>query len=129
MRKQEKMVENAGLALEKIKLRLTTVEDIGEAMVAMQPAMSVVNSIKPSIDRMMPESDSEINAMSDMLGEMMVNTLGEGYADQFDINALSCVEMDLILQEANTMLEKDADKRLPDVPSDMQVDAKTAVYD
>jgi len=129
MRKQEKMIENARLALEKIKIRLTTVEDFGEAMIAMQPAMSIISSIKPSLERMMPESDSELNTMSDMLGEMMTSTLGEGNSDQFDINTLSGVEMDSILQEANTILEKDTDERLPDVPSDIQVDTKTAVYD
>jgi division protein CdvB (Snf7/Vps24/ESCRT-III family) len=129
MRKQEKMIENARLALEKIKIRLTTVEDFGEAMIAMQPAMSVVSSIKPSLEKIMPESDIELNAMSGMLGDMMINTLGEDSTDQFDANALPGVEIDSILQEANTMLEKDTDERLPEVPSDIQVDTKTAVYD
>lgn len=131
MRKQEKMIENARLALEKIKLRLTTVEDFGEAMVAMQPAMSIVSSIKPSLEKIMPESDGELNEMSDMLGEMMTSTLGESDTGQFDVNALSGVEMDSILQEANTILEKDMEERLPDVPSEIQTESntKTAVYD
>ena len=129
MRKQEKMIENARLALEKIKIRLTTVEDFGEAMIAMQPAMSVVSSIKPSLEKIMPESDIELNAMSGMLGDMMISTLGEDSTDQFDANALPGVEIDSILQEANTLLEKDTDERLPEVPSDIQVDTKTAVYD
>ncbi|MDH3361374.1 MAG: hypothetical protein OEL56_03150 [Nitrosopumilus sp.] len=130
MRKQEKMIENARLALEKIKIRLTTVEDFGEAMIAMQPAMSVVSSIKPSLEKMMPESDIELNAMNGMLGEMMTSTLGEGSStDQFNINTLSGVEVDSILKEANIILEKDTDERLPEVPSDIQVDTKTAVYD
>jgi len=129
MRKQEKMIENARLALEKIKIRLTTVEDFGEAMIAMQPAMSVVSSIKPSLEKMMPESDIELNAMSGMLGEMMTSTMGEGSADQFNIDGLSGVEVDSILKEANIILEKDTDKRLPEVPTDIQVDTKTAVYD
>ena len=130
MRKQEKMIENARLALEKIKIRLTTVEDFGEAMIAMQPAMSVVSSIKPSLEKMMPESDIELNAMSGMLDEMMISTLGEGSStDQFNVNALSNVGIDSILQEANTVLEKDTDARLPEVPSDIQVDTKTVVYD
>ena len=130
MRKQEKMIENVRLALEKIKIRLTTVEDFGEAMIAMQPAMSVVSSIKPSLEKMMPESDIELNAMSGMLGEMMTSTLGEGSStDQFNINTLSGVEVDSILKEANIILEKDTDKRLPEVPTDIQVDTKTAVYD
>jgi hypothetical protein len=77
--------------LEKIKIRLTTVEDFGEAMIAMQPAMSVVSSIKPSLEKMMPESDIELNAMSGMLGEMMTSTMGEGSADQFNIDGLSGV--------------------------------------
>ncbi len=134
MRKQEKMIENARLALEKIKLRLTTVEDFGEAMIAMEPAASIVSSLKPSLDRIMPESDGELNQMSEMLGEMMTGTLGESNTDQFDVNALSGVEMDSILQEANAMLGKDLEERLPDVPSEVNTESDnnaktTAVYD
>ena len=131
MRKQEKMIENARLALEKIKIRLTTVEDFGEAMIAMEPAASIVSSIKPSLDKMMPESDNELNEINGMLGELMTNTLGESDTGQFDVNAMSGVEMDSILQEANAILEKDVEERLPDIPSEIHTESKTqtaAVY-
>ena len=131
MRKQEKMIENARLGLEKIKIRLTTVEDFGEAMTAMQPAMSVISSLRPSLDRMMPESDGELNEMNDMLGEMMTSTLGESNTGQFDANTFPGIEMDSILQEANAILEKDAEERLPDVPSEAHAESntKTALYE
>ena len=103
MRRQEKMIENARPALEKIKLRLTTVEDFGEAMIAMQPAMSVVSSLKPLLDRIMPESDDELSEMNNMLGEMMTSTLGQNSTDQFDVNVVSGIEMDSILQEKKQM--------------------------
>ncbi|WP_316504569.1 hypothetical protein [Nitrosopumilus sp.] len=129
-RKHEKTIEKARLALEKIKIRLTTVEDFGEAMVAMQPAMSVVDSIKPSIEKMMPESDSELNAMNYMLGEMMTDTLGKGDMGQFDVNASSDAKLNSILQEANRILQKDAEERLPEVPSEIpaEPDTNTAIY-
>lgn len=139
MRKHEKMLENSRLALEQIKLRLTTVNDFGEAMIAMEPAMSVMNSIKPSIQRMMPESDGEINNMNEMLGEMMTNTLGQGTngSSEFDVNAMAAtsgIETDSILQEASAILEKEMQEKIPDVPSDISAAKeeevkKTAVYD
>jgi len=136
LRKHEKMLGNARLAFEQIKLRLTTVNDFGEAMTAMGPAMSVMNSIKPSLERIMPESDVELNTMNEMLGEMMTDTLGGGSNDQFDMNSISAIsgdmETDSILQEANSILEKEMEEKLPDVPSDVSTESnagKTAVYE
>jgi len=39
--------------------------------------------------------------------------------------------MDSILQEANAILEKDIEERLPDMPSEIHAESntKTAVYD
>lgn len=135
LRKHEKMLGNARLAFEQIKLRLTTVNDFGDVMTAMGPAMSVMNSIKPSLERMMPESDVELNAMSEMLGGVITDTLGDS-SDQFDINSISTMpgdmETDSILQEASSILEKEMEEKLPDVPSDISTESnadKTAVYE
>ena len=55
IRKVTKMLGNARMALEQVQLRLTTIHDLGDAMVAIGPAMSTMKGLKSSLGRFMPE--------------------------------------------------------------------------
>jgi len=46
-------------SLEQVQLRLTTIHDLGEAMIANGPAMSTMKELKPTMSKFMPEADSE----------------------------------------------------------------------
>src|SRR5207245_6576110 len=63
IRKVTKMLGNARMALEQVQLRLTTIHDLGDAMIAIGPAMSTMRGLKSSLGRFMPEADSELNSM------------------------------------------------------------------
>lgn len=115
IRKVSKMLGNARMALEQVQLRLTTIHDLGDAMVAIGPAMSTMKGLKSSLGRFMPEADAELNAMTQTLGGLMMDSLaGDAFNNDSDI---SSEETDKILQEASAVAEQQIGDRFPSVPS------------
>lgn len=115
IRKVSKMLGNARMALEQVQLRLTTIHDLGDAMVAIGPAMSTMKGLRSSLGRFMPEADAELNAMTQTLGGLMMDSLG---GDAFNMDSeVSNEETDKILQEASAVAEQQIGERFPSVPS------------
>jgi division protein CdvB (Snf7/Vps24/ESCRT-III family) len=115
IRKVTKMLSNARIALEQVQLRLTTIHDLGDAMVAIGPAMSTMKGLRSSLGRFMPEADAELNAMTQTLSGLMMDSLA---GDAFSIDSdISSEETDKILQEASAVAEQQIGERFPSVPS------------
>ncbi len=115
IRKVTKMLGNARMALEQVQLRLTTIHDLGDAMVAIAPAMSTMKGLKSSLGRFMPEADSELNAMTQTLNGLMMDSLAGG---DFNVDTdASGEETEKILQEASAVAEQQIGDRFPSVPS------------
>ena len=115
IRKVTKMLSNARIALEQVQLRLTTIHDLGDAMVAIGPAMSTMKGLKSSLGRFMPEADAELNAMTQTLGGLMMDSLaGDSFSVESDV---SSEETERILQEASAVAEQQIGERFPSVPS------------
>lgn len=115
IRKVTKMLSNARIALEQVQLRLTTIHDLGDAMVAIGPAMSTMKGLRSSLGRFMPEADAELNAMTQTLGGLMMDSLA---GDALSVNSdVSSEETERILQEASAVAEQQIGERFPSVPS------------
>ena len=115
IRKVTNMLSNARMSLEQVRLRLTTIHDLGDAMVAIEPALATMNGLKTSIGRFMPEADGELNRMTQTLNGLMSDSLtGESFgAGSENYNE----ETDKILQEASAVAEQNIGDRFPSVPS------------
>ena len=123
IRKVTKMLGNARMALEQVQLRLTTIHDLGDAMVAIAPAMSTMKGLKSSLGRFMPEADSELNAMTSTLNGLMMDSLAGG---DFNVDTdASSEETDKILQEASAVAEQQIGDRFPSVPSPSGVSSQS----
>ncbi|WP_100182818.1 Snf7 family protein [Candidatus Nitrosotenuis aquarius] len=115
IRKVTKMLGNARMALEQVQLRLTTIHDLGDAMVAIGPAMSTMKGLKSSLGRFMPEADAELNSMTQTLSGLMMDSLA---GDAFNVGSdISSEETEKILQEASAVAEQQIGDRFPSVPS------------
>ncbi len=115
IRKVTKMLGNARMSLEQVQLRLTTIHDLGDAMVAIGPAMSTMKGLKSSLGRFMPEADSELNTMTQTLNGLMMDSLA---GDSFNMESdVSSEETDKILQEASAVAEQQVGDKFPSVPS------------
>jgi len=115
IRKVSRMLGNARMSLEQVQLRLTTIHDLGDAMVAIGPAMSTMKGLKSSLGRFMPEADTELNSMTQTLNGLMVDSFS-GDAFNMESDATS-EETDKILQEASAVAEQQIGDKFPSVPS------------
>jgi len=110
------MLSNARISLEQVQLRLTTIHDLGDAMVSIGPAMSTMKGLKSSLGRFMPEADAELTSMTQTLGGLMTDSLS---GDSFNTmqSDVSNEETDAILQEASAVAEQQTDENFPTIPT------------
>ena len=115
IRKVKKILGGARMSLEQVQLRLSTIHDLGDAMVAIGPAMSTMKGLQSSLGKFMPEADSELNTMTQTLNGLMVDSLsGDAFNMESDV---SNEETDKILQEASAVAEQQIGEKFPSVPS------------
>ena len=115
VRKVSRVLGNARNSLEQVQLRLTTIHDLGDAMVAIGPAMSTMRDLKPTMSKFMPEADSELNSMTETLNGLMVDSLS---GDSFEMqDSAMNEETNSILQEASAVAEQQTDDRFPSIPT------------
>ena len=77
-------------------MRLSTVNEIGDVMHALGPAMSTMKAMGPALAKFIPEADAEFSAMGDTLGGLLSNS----FEGSFESSVESDEETELILQEA-----------------------------
>ena len=124
IRKVKKMLGGARMSLEQVQLRLATIHDLGDAMVAIGPAMNTMKSLQSSLGKFMPEADSEMNAMAQTLNGLMVDSLsGDAFNMESDV---SNEETDKILQEASAVAEQQIGDKFPSVPSLDELPSQTS---
>jgi len=115
VRKVSRVLGGARNSLEQVQLRLTTIHDLGDAMIAIGPAMSTMKELKPTMSKFMPEADSELNSMTETLNGLMVDSLS---GDSFEMqDSTMNEETNAILQEASAVAEQQTDERFPSIPT------------
>jgi|TARA_B100000686_G_C16330290_1_gene732784 division protein CdvB (Snf7/Vps24/ESCRT-III family) len=123
IRKVKKMLGGARMSLEQVQLRLATIHDLGDAMVAIGPAMNTMKSLQSSLGKFMPEADSEMNAMAQTLNGLMVDSISD---DSFNMESdASNEETDKILQEASAVAEQQIGDKFPSVPTLSELPSQT----
>ncbi|GBC73124.1 hypothetical protein HRbin04_00520 [archaeon HR04] len=121
IRKLNKMVNQAKLALEQIQLRLSTITELGDVVVTLSPAMAVVKNVRSGLASMMPEVDNEMGEISELLGGILMDA---GQVGGYNINfEYANEEATKILEEAASVVESKMKEKFPDLPS-MSEDGK-----
>ena len=115
VRKVTRMVNGAKMSLEQVQLRLTTIHELGDAMIAIGPAVSTMKGLKSSLARFMPEADSELSSMTQTLSGLMTESLSGG---EFNVETeATSEETEKILQEASAVAEQQIGDKFPSVPT------------
>ena len=115
VRKVSRVLGNARNSLEQVQLRLTTIHDLGDAMIAIGPAMSTMKELKPTMSKFMPEADSELNTMTETLNGLMGDSLS---GDSFEMqDSAMTEETNSILQEAEAVASQQTDEKFPSIPT------------
>jgi division protein CdvB (Snf7/Vps24/ESCRT-III family) len=121
VRKMKNMVDSAKLALEQIQLRLNTMTELGDVVVTLSPAMSVIKGIQGGLTSMMPQADQSLGQISDLLGNIMSGTTDQiSSSSGTKINAVGDMGLDdeavKIMEEATSTVAEDTRSKFPDLP-------------
>lgn len=125
IRKVEKMLMHAGLALESVSIRLKTVSELGEVMTVLAPAAGVLNSIRGGMSGIFPEAGREIENIGSLLNDI-VSTTNQDIRSPVDIKSAG-LEATKILQEAEEAASKRLREQFPEVSNDIKIDEKMDV--
>ncbi|MGQ9551284.1 MAG: Snf7 family protein [Candidatus Bathycorpusculaceae bacterium] len=114
VRKMEKLIINARLALEQIVLRLRTVSELGDVVSTLGPAVGVLRSVRTGLVSVFPEAENELGEIGNMLSGIMIEAgQGSGMTLNFDtVNE----DAQKILTEAATVAEQRIKERFPELP-------------
>ncbi|MEJ2260137.1 MAG: Snf7 family protein [Nitrosopumilaceae archaeon] len=119
VRKMKNMVSGAKLSMEQVQLRLSTVSELGDVVVTLSPAMSLIKGLSSSLSGIMPEANASMNDLSSILGDVLsgsaVNDAGimdAGTTDNADTMA--------ILEEAHSVIEGQTKVSIPEVPDNLK---------
>jgi division protein CdvB (Snf7/Vps24/ESCRT-III family) len=115
VRKISKTLGQAKMALEQVSMRLSTIHELGDAMVALGPAMSTIKNLKPSLGRFVPGADAEINNMQSLLGGIMMESM-QSNGLGIEVNPGSGGDIDQIMMEASAIAEQKVTDRFPSIP-------------
>lgn len=126
VRKVLRMLGNGRMSLEQVQMRLTTMHDLGDAMMALGPTMKTMASLKVSLRGFMPEADSELNSMTQTLNGLMMDSVAN---ESFGIESEYNEETDKIMREAAEMAEQHIGDKFPSVPTPTDVTQKNTAYD
>ena len=123
VRKMERLIINARLALEQIVLRLRTVSELGDVVSTLGPAVGVLRSVRAGLVSVFPEAESELGEIGNMLSGIMIEAgQGSGMTLNFDtVNE----DAQNILTEASTVAEQRIKEKFPELPPGMPAASTT----
>ena len=115
VRKMNRMVTQAKLALEQITLRLNTITELGDIVVTLTPAMSVIRSVRQGLVSVLPEAEGEIGEISGLLSSILVDA---GTVGGYNLNFEAANEdAEKVLAEAAAVAEQRMKDKFPEIPS------------
>jgi division protein CdvB (Snf7/Vps24/ESCRT-III family) len=116
IRRTNKMVNSAKLAFEQIQLRLNTMTELGDVVVTLSPAMSVIKGIQGGLKTMLPEADQSFGQISELLGGIMSGSSQLPTAEIGSKDLTFDEETIKIIEEASAIVEEDTRDKFPDLP-------------
>ncbi len=119
VRKMKNMVSGAKLSMEQIKLRLSTVSELGDVIITLSPCMAIIRGLAPSLKGIMPEATASMQDLSQILGDVMSGSsinMGENMSIGVEANADTLA----ILEEAHSVIAGQTKSIIPEVPDSLK---------
>ena len=115
LKKVKNAIGGAKLAMEQIQLRLNTVSELGDIVVTLSPCMSLIKGLTPAISTMMPNLNTSMQDLSNMLGNMISDSsLSTEPVFTCDQNS---EDTTAILNEVHDVIEGKTKSSIPEPPS------------
>ena len=119
VRKMKNMVSGAKLSMEQVKLRLSTVSELGDVVVTLSPCMSIIKGLSPSLNGLMPEANASMQDLSQILGDVMSGS-SVGMDDNFSATTETNSDTLAILEEAHNVIAGQTKSSIPEVPTELK---------
>lgn len=115
IRKMEKVVMHARLALEQVVLRLKTVTELGDMVATLAPAVSVLRNIRTAIAGVLPDAGRELEQIGILLSGIIMDA---GHTTGLTLSfGATNEDAQKILTEAATVAEQRMKKKFPELPA------------
>jgi len=114
IRKMAHITLSSELALERVILRMQTIEEFGDIMAQIAPVIGVVRETRGRIAGVIPEVASELGEVNNMLSDMSIEA-GEIQDQNFDLTA-STSEARKVLEESSVIASQQMKERFPELP-------------
>ena len=116
IRNVQRTTQNAGLALEVMLIRFSTINEFAMVLDTIHPTIGMIRDIQRDISKVIPAASNVFSEMKSMTSDVLVNSdikldVAGKFSAPVDKDALS------ILNEIEGMLETEAKEKLPEVPS------------
>ncbi|MCH6585865.1 MAG: hypothetical protein IH792_02405 [Thaumarchaeota archaeon] len=119
VRKMRNMVSGAKLSMEQIKLRLSTVSELGDVVVTLSPCMSIIRGLAPSLRGIMPEANASMQDLSQILGDVMSGS-SLNIGDSLSVGPETNADTLAILEEAHSVIAGQTKSTIPEVPDSLK---------
>jgi division protein CdvB (Snf7/Vps24/ESCRT-III family) len=116
IRNVQRTTQNAGLALEVMLIRFSTINEFAMVMETINPTIGMIRDIQRDISKVIPAASNVFSEMKSITSDVLVNSdikldVGSKFSTPVNKDALS------ILNEIEGILENEAKTKLPEVPS------------
>ena len=125
IRKVEKMLTHASLAMQSVSMRLITVTEMGDLVAVLNPAKSLLNNIRSEMCSILPEASQELGNIGSLLSDI-VTTTNQSTDLPMDVRAANDEALK-ILDEAEVAVESRLKERLPEVATEININKRTSI--
>jgi division protein CdvB (Snf7/Vps24/ESCRT-III family) len=113
IRKVQKMLNHASLALQSVSMRLSTVSEMGDLVAILSPAKGVLSSVRTEMCSIYPEASQELGNIGNLLSDIC--TTSNQDLDIPNAGVTPNTEALQILEEAELAAERRLNQQLPEV--------------
>ncbi len=124
IKKMVSVILQSQFAIERVTMRLRTVEEFGDVAIEMGPVANVISSLKGQLIGILPEVSYGLGEIGESLNEMVMG-FGET-AGMSEMHMTSSEEASKILNEAAAVAENKMRERFPTLPGTPVFDVEKA---
>jgi division protein CdvB (Snf7/Vps24/ESCRT-III family) len=125
IRKVEKMLSHASLALQSVSMRLSTVSEMGDVVTVLSPAKSMLNNIRSEMCSILPEASQELGNIGNLLSDI-VTTTNQG-SDMPENTIMASADALQILEEAEVAAESRLKEKFPEAATGVAVNKRAGI--
>jgi len=119
LRKMAKIVLASRLALEKVKIRLETIRELGDVAAVMAPIIPILKGLKSQLAGIIPEISVELEEITNSMNSMLME-LGQVTTTALSSPMLT-EEAKRVLLEAQALAEEKIKENFPKIPPEIKI--------